>query len=216
MSEAKTEESPEATARKSARERLLDTAERLFYAEGVHTVGIDRVIEESGVAKASLYNNFGNKDGLVAAYLDRRHQRQLDRVARALAGARSPREQILAIFDSQRELFARPDYRGCAFAAATAEGPIGGPNEERSRTYRGYVRTVFAEILEKAGVTNAAAIAAQLHMVYDGAQMSARMEADPTDPTIAANARILAEAVLDSAGLRCGEVSPVVDVRGAG
>ena len=59
--------------RESARERLLDTAERLFYAEGVHTVGIDRVLAESGVAKATLYKNFGNKDGLVTAYLDRRH-----------------------------------------------------------------------------------------------------------------------------------------------
>jgi AcrR family transcriptional regulator len=202
VTDVKPAESPEATGRKSARERLLDTAERLFYAEGVHTVGIDRVIEESGVAKASLYNNFGNKDGLVAAYLDRRHQRQLDRVGRALATSEEPREQILAVFDSQRELFARPDYRGCAFAAATAEGPGGGPNEERSRTYRTYVRTVFEDILERAGVAHAATVAAQLHLVYDGAQMSARMEADPADPAIAANARALAATILDAAGLR--------------
>ena len=192
----------DAPERKSARERLLDTAERLFYAEGVHTVGIDRVLEESGVAKASLYNNFGNKDGLVAAYLDRRHERQVARVARALTAGQTPREQILAIFDSQRELFARPDYRGCAFAAATAEGPVGGPNEERSRIYRGYVRTVFARILHEAGVDNADTVAAQLHLIYDGAQMSARMEPDPSDPAIAANARSLVEGLLDSIGLR--------------
>lgn len=186
---------------RSARERLLDTAERLFYAEGVHTVGIDRVLAESGVAKATLYKNFGNKEGLVGAYLDRRHQRQVARVTAALERGGTPREQVLAVFDSQTELFARPDFRGCAFAAATAEGPGGGPNEERSRTYRNYVRTVFCGILDGAGVADAESVAARLHLIYDGAQMSARMDAEPTNPEIVANARALVEAVLDAAGL---------------
>ncbi|MGZ4451607.1 MAG: TetR/AcrR family transcriptional regulator [Nocardioides sp.] len=189
--------------RESARERLLDTAERLFYAEGVHTVGIDRVLAESGVAKATLYKNFGNKDGLVTAYLDRRHERQVARITAALDAVAegSPRERILAVFDSQRILFARPDYRGCAFAAATAEGPHGGPYEESSRTYRNYVRTVFAEILAEAGVAEAERVASQLHLIYDGAQMAARMDSDPTNPELAANTRMLAESVLSAAGL---------------
>ena len=194
---------PEPVREPSARERLLDTAERLFYAEGVHTVGIDRVLAESGVAKATLYKNFGNKDGLVTAYLDRRHERQVARVTAALDAVAdgSPRERILAVFDSQRILFARPDYRGCAFAAATAEGPDGGPYEESSRAYRNYVRTVFAAILEEAGVADADTIASRLHLIYDGAQMAARMDGDPTNPEITANARMLAESVLSAAGL---------------
>jgi len=187
----------------SARERLLDTAERLFYAEGVHTVGIDRVLAESGVAKATLYKNFGNKDGLVTAYLDRRHERQVARITAALDAVADggPRERILAVFDSQRLLFARPDYRGCAFAAATAEGPNGGPYEESSRAYRNYVRTVFETILQEAGVAGGDRLAAQLHLIYDGAQMAARMANDPADPEISANARMLAESVLSAAGL---------------
>jgi AcrR family transcriptional regulator len=188
-------------ARSSARERLLDTAERLFYAEGVHTVGIDRVLAESGVAKASLYKNFGNKDGLVAAYLDRRHDRQVARVARALASGTTPRERILAIFDSQADLFAQPDFRGCAFAAATAEGPVGGPNEERSRTYRTYVRGIFRDLAAEAGVADPDLLAGQLHLVYDGAQMNARMDPDPRSPSIAANAHRVAETLLEAAGL---------------
>ena len=60
-------------ARASARERLLAAANELFYNEGVHTVGIDRVIEQAGVAKASLYNTFGSKDELIRAYLESRH-----------------------------------------------------------------------------------------------------------------------------------------------
>jgi AcrR family transcriptional regulator len=122
------------------------------------------VLAESGVAKATLYKNFGNKDGLVAAYLDRRHERQVARVTAALERGGTPREQVLAVFESQIQLFARPDFRGCAFADADG-------------------------------------VAARLHLIYDGAQMSARMDADPTNPEIVANARALVEAVLDGAGL---------------
>ena len=67
-------------ARPSARERLLAAADELFYEEGVHTVGIDRVIEHAGVAKGSLYNTFGSKDELIRAYLEGRHARMAQRI----------------------------------------------------------------------------------------------------------------------------------------
>lgn len=187
--------------RHGARERLLDTAERLFYAEGVHTVGIDRILAESGVAKASLYKHFGNKDGLVAAYLDRRHERQVARVQAALARGGTPRERILAVFGSQADLFARPDFRGCAFAAATAEGPVGGPNEERSRIYRTYVRDIFRDLAAEAGAADPDLVADQLHLVYDGAQVSARMASDADRAAIPPKARRVAETLLDVAGI---------------
>src|SRR5215472_15248662 len=107
----------------SARERLLAAANELFYDEGVHTVGIDRVIERAGVAKASLYNTFGSKDVLVAAYLNGRHESVAARVGAALAGVEEPREKILAIFDAQREGASQRGYYGCAFASASAESP---------------------------------------------------------------------------------------------
>ena len=87
--------------RASARERLLDAANELFYAEGVQTVGIDRIIERAGVAKASLYNLFGSKEELVAAYLASRHDRTTDRLTRAVDQVDDPRQKILAVFDSQ-------------------------------------------------------------------------------------------------------------------
>src|SRR5664279_4910680 len=65
--------------RRSARERLMTAADELFYEEGVHTVGIDRVIEHAGVAKGSLYNTFGSKDELIRAYLEGRHARMARR-----------------------------------------------------------------------------------------------------------------------------------------
>src|SRR6201996_7516811 len=99
------------TPRRSARQRLLDAADELFYNEGVHTVGIDRIIEHAGVAKASLYNTFGSKDELVRAYLESRQASVAQRITQAVKRYSSPRERLLAVFEGQGELFAQPDYR---------------------------------------------------------------------------------------------------------
>src|SRR5277367_544007 len=96
---------PEAVKR-SPRERLLEAATELFYAEGVQSVGIDRVIERAGVAKASLYSTFGSKEELVRAYLDHRHEVILGRLRAAIdAAGDDPVERILAVFDSQAKLY---------------------------------------------------------------------------------------------------------------
>src|SRR5438552_12796209 len=96
------------TTKASARERLLAAADELFYAEGVHTVGIDRVIAHAGVAKASLYNTFGSKDELVRAYLQRRQDARQERIRRHLAPYDDPREKVLAVFDAAAEAFNLP------------------------------------------------------------------------------------------------------------
>src|SRR5579872_2327563 len=87
--------------RPSARERLLAAANELFYDEGVHTVGIDRVIERAGVTKASLYNTFGSKDELVRAYLEGRHARIAARITRYLERYSDPRDRLLGVFEAQ-------------------------------------------------------------------------------------------------------------------
>src|ERR1700729_3111697 len=110
----------------SARERLLASADALFYAEGVQSVGIDRVIEHAGVAKASLYNLFGSKEGLVRAYLEARHEGTTTMISNAVELHRDPRRRILAVFEAQAQVFAQPGFRGCAFVAAFAEAPLGG------------------------------------------------------------------------------------------
>src|SRR5689334_6646480 len=106
-----------ASAKPSPRERLLDAATELFYAEGVQSVGIDRVIAHAGVAKASLYSTFVSKEGLVRAYLERLHEDLIGRLRAAAAEASDPLEGMLAVFDAQAALFNRPDFRGCAFVA---------------------------------------------------------------------------------------------------
>src|SRR6478752_1232625 len=109
----------------SARERLLQAADQLFYAEGIHSVGIDRVIEHAGVAKASLYKHFGSKDELVRAYLDRRHAARQLRITEMLGRYDAPRDRLLGVFEVLADISARPGFRGCAFVNASAEAPAG-------------------------------------------------------------------------------------------
>jgi len=184
------------TTRASARERLLAAANELFYNEGVHTVGIDRVIDQAGVAKASLYNTFGSKDELVRAYLETRRASVTQRITQAVERYDTPRERLLAVFEGQGELFAKPDYRGCAFARASAESHPGDLAEQAAEDYRRWVRTLLTELAAQAGVLEPEVLARQLHLLYDGSGQSARMD---HDPAVAAVARTAAATLLDAA-----------------
>jgi len=184
-----------APAAPSARERLLAAASELFYAEGVHTVGIDRVIERAGVAKASLYNTFGSKDELVRAYLEGKHAQMAGRITRYIERYDTPREKLLGVFEAQAESFAAPGFRGCAFVSASAESP-GELVEQAADEYRGWVRALLVDLSREAGVASADVLGRQLHMIYDGASLSARMD---HDPTASVAARAAAETLLDAA-----------------
>jgi AcrR family transcriptional regulator len=182
--------------RTSARERLLAAADELFYAEGIRSVGIDRLIEHAGVAKASLYSNFGSKDGLVRAYLQGKHEARKARVMGCLERHRSPRERLLAVFDGIAEAFAQPDYRGCAFVRARSEMPDAGPAKEVSEQARGWMRELFTTLAREAGAHNAPELAQQLVLLYDGAVTAAQMDGNVQ---AAAAARSLAANLLDTA-----------------
>jgi AcrR family transcriptional regulator len=192
-------------ARPSARERLLAAANELFYNEGVHTVGIDRVIEHAGVAKASLYNTFGSKDELVRAYLETRHATVAQRITQAVERYDTPRERLLAVFEGQGELFAQPDYHGCAFARASAESHPGDPTERAAEAYRRWVRALLTDLAAQAGVPEPEVLARQLHLLYDGSGQSARMD---HDNAAAAAARAAAAILLDAALAR-GTAAPL-------
>ncbi len=184
------------TVERTARERLLDAASELFYAEGVHTVGIDRVIERAGVAKASLYNSFGSKDELIRAYLSGRHERIRSRLQQAVDQHDDPRQKILAVFASQAEQFGDPGYRGCAFANASAESERGGTVEAAARGYRSWLQTMFLDLAAATGATDPPLLARQLLQIYDGAALSARLDHDPHAGAVS---RAAAIALLDTA-----------------
>jgi len=179
----------------SARERLLAAANELFYSEGVHTVGIDRVIDRAGVAKASLYNTFGSKDELVKAYLESRHATISRRITAYIERFGTPRERLLGVFEAQGELFAETGFRGCAFVSASAESP-GELVQHAADDYRLWVRTLLTDLAREAGVAEPELLGRQLHLIYDGASLSARMDHDPAAATAA---RAAAETLLDAA-----------------
>ena len=165
-------------SKQSARERLLAAADELFYSEGVQSVGVDRVVQKAGVAKASLYNLFGSKEELVEAYLDARREATREQLERALTRFRTPRERLLGVFDAQGQIFTEPDFNGCAHMTANAEAREGGPIECANDRYRQWVRTTFTDLAREAGAADPATLAAQLHLLYDGVNWAARIDRD--------------------------------------
>jgi AcrR family transcriptional regulator len=131
-----------------ARRRLLDTATRLFYTEGIHAVGIDRIIAEAGVAKATFYNHFPSKDDLVLAYIE--EQDRLGREAVAALPKQPPRRMIAAILGRIGDAALAGDYRGCPFLNAAAEypdpsGAVRKAIDGRRAWYHGLLQKLLAE-----------------------------------------------------------------------
>ncbi|MFI7347293.1 TetR/AcrR family transcriptional regulator [Streptomyces sp. NPDC049936] len=181
----------------TARARLLASADELFYGEGVQSVGIDRVIEHSGVAKATLYRLFGSKEHLVAAYLAERHARNLAELGKAVERHADPVEALLAVFGTQARWLKRRTYRGCAFARATAEPSAGQAVQQAAEAYRAAVRSLLLRLATDAGAEDPRVLAAQLHTLYHGAEVLAvgGRGSGPIDAVRAA-ARSLIEAAL--------------------
>ena len=184
------------SSRQSARERLLAAAGELFYQEGVQSVGIDKVIERAGVAKASLYGNFKGKDDLVRAYLYAHYEARRAAIEAELARHRAPRDRLLSIFDTLAEAIAKPNYRGCAFLRASAEMPADASGREVVRAARRWTQELLSGLAKEAGAARPKSLARQLLLIYDGAAASAQL--DP-DPGIAAAAKAAAVLLVDSA-----------------
>jgi AcrR family transcriptional regulator len=190
-------------AHASARDRILGTAYELFSRHGIRAVGIDRIISESGVAKMSLYRNFGSKDELVLAFLAEREQRwtrdwlQTEARRRGETGA----ERLLAIFDVFGEWFAQADFEGCSFINVLLEftepdHPVRRASAAHLANIRGYVR----EFAEEAGVADPDALAGQWHILMKGSIVAAA----EGDTRAAQRARGVGELLLASEGALSG------------
>ena len=185
------------TERQSARERLLNAADQLFYREGVHVVGVDRIVERAGVTKATLYNTFGSKEDLVRAYLEQHMRRRQERIARILSAKDTPRERILGIFGEIEKLLAGSEFRGCRFIMATAEARPGDASEVVAEQYRTWLKSVFTDLAREAGAIDPKQLGRRLLLLYDGAAVAARMDQDRRDA--AAATRSAAEELLEAA-----------------
>jgi AcrR family transcriptional regulator len=192
---------PTVTKKESARSRLLRASDELFYAEGVHTVGIERVLERANVAKGSLYYNFaGGKDELVDTYLRNRHAawEQVIDSGIAAAGERAE-DRLLSVFDSLGVLFARPDYRGCAFLNAVAEAEPDSVEVRASERFRGWLRGLVGGLVAELAVDDPDLLTDQLVVLYDGATTTAQMD---KQVRAASAAKVMARMVIDAARAR--------------
>jgi AcrR family transcriptional regulator len=198
--------STHATGSRPARDRLLDAASELFYEHGVHTVGIDAIIERAGVAKASLYSAFGSKEQLVRAYLEARHASRRATVLAEMALHNDPRGKLLAVFDVLANTVKQPRFRGCAFANASAESGPDSAAAEVTRKAREWLRGVLSEQATALGVADPAGLARQLTMLYDGALAQSRLE---HGPAAAIAAKAAAEILIDDAAPAARRAAPV-------
>jgi len=164
----------------AARERILETAFALFYARGIRAVGIDLIIAESGVAKATFYKHFPAKDDLVVAYLDKVDgvwSGQLQTAAEA-AGPQ-PADQLVGMFDALRSACRREGYRGCAFINAAAESQPGTPVHDRTVAHKQQVRAWVRELAADAGAADPDGLARSLTLLLDWGLASGALDADP-------------------------------------
>jgi AcrR family transcriptional regulator len=160
-----------------ARERILATADRLFYDEGIHAVGIQRIIAESQVTRVTLYRHFPSKDDLISAYLERRAQYDRDQVGGIIAAhADDPRGALTELATA----LTRDDFaavrRGCPFINASAEFTGSHATRAHARDIRRWVTDRLEELLTRLGHRAPRPTAAQLRMVRTGAVVSGALD----------------------------------------
>lgn len=164
----------------SASAAVLAAAEELFYGRGIAAVGVDLLAERAGVTKRTLYNRFGSKDALVAAYLDERGRRWREQVSTAVAAAEATGDAVGAVvapFEALRA-WGRQGGRGCAFLNALAELPDPAhPGHAVAVAEKRWQRATFVELATAAGCADPEALAARLAVLHDG--VLARQPIDP-------------------------------------
>jgi AcrR family transcriptional regulator len=162
--------------RATARERLLAAADELFYENGINTVGIDRIIERAGVAKASLYDCFGSKDELIRNYLEARNAAREARVNEWISRYDTPQKKILGIFELLGEVSSQPGYKGCAFMRARADDSASDKVKAASDRSRAFMLGQFTSLAREAGAAKPEQLGQQLQLLYDGASVAAHLD----------------------------------------
>ncbi len=158
-----------------AAERILRAVSRMFYEEGIRAVGVDAIAEEAEVSKITIYNNFGSKDELVAAYLRRRDERWRAVLERDAGRHQDPVERILAAFDAYGDyLFNEEGYRGCAFINASVEiTDDTHPARPVIREHKEGIRKHLSGLAAGAGFEKPDALAERLLILLEGAWVTA-------------------------------------------
>ncbi|WP_097460596.1 TetR/AcrR family transcriptional regulator [Mangrovitalea sediminis] len=170
---------PQGKTAKPARDRILETASRLFYQEGLRATGIDRIIAESGVAKMSFYRHFPSKTDLIVAFLNARHQRWMSWFKGEVDRRIDSEGRLDVIAEVLEEWFQQPDFRGCAFINTVAES---GSSSSREREIAVQHKAELADYLEtvarKLGLPEPAAMAEDMMVIIEGTIVRRQMTGD--------------------------------------
>ena len=159
-----------------ARERLVSAAYELFAGRGVQAVGIDAIIERSGVARQTMYRHFASKQELVLAFLERREQLWTREwlEAEVTRRASDPRGQLLAIFDVFDQWFRAPDFEGCSFINVLLEHPdVEHPVHRAAAAYLAGIRQFLEDLARQAGIPDAQDFAREWHILMKGSIVAA-------------------------------------------
>lgn len=194
---------PDLAPAAGARERLLDAAETLIYAGGIHATGVDAIVKRSGAARKSFYAHFESKEALVAAALERRDARWMAWFVEATKKrGKTPRARLVGMFDVLREWFEQADFHGCAFLNAAgeierADDPIRVVVREHKASLLAFVREQLDAHAAQAGADRrfVARLARQWLVLIDGAIGVALVSGDAS---AARDARAAAELLLDA------------------
>jgi AcrR family transcriptional regulator len=184
--------SERSSAKIAMQERILKTADRLFYRQGIRVVGVDTIAAEIGISKRTLYNYFPSKDELIVAYLSRR-LRPIEAVDL------TPAEQILNDFDRLERAMRRDGYRGCPFVNAVAE--LADPTHAAHKiavAHKERRRVFFRKLLVQLGVSDPGGLATQIMILGEGAVAQALVHGDPK---MARAAKEAARVLLSAAGV---------------
>jgi AcrR family transcriptional regulator len=181
------------------RERLVTAAYELFARNGVQAVGVDAIIERSGVARQTLYRHFASKQDLVLAFLERREELWTYGwlAAEVRRRARDPERRLLAIFDVFDEWFRAPDFEGCSFINVLLEYPDAHhPLHLAAADYLERIRGFLRELATEAGIGDPDGFARQWHILMKGSIVAA----GEGDRDAARRAKQIGAALLEHAG----------------
>ncbi len=174
------------------RDLLLDTANRLFYRDGFHAVGIDLILAEAGLAKMTLYHHFSSKEELIIATLHRLGETISRGVGAAIeAVGAQPRKRLLAVFDWYESWFASKDFNGCAFIRAAGEFPaLASPVHQVVLKQKQSSRDALEDLLLEMDLPGSKALAGQIQLLLEGAIVCAHTYGDPSTIRLARDAAL--------------------------
>jgi AcrR family transcriptional regulator len=193
----RTDKAPTTGRRSEARERLLSTASRLFYAEGIHAVGVDRVMAEADVARGTFYRHFAGKDDLVRGYLEATDQAIRARVDEATEATSDASALLQAMAHSIGQDLCGPGFRGCPFINAAAEYPdLDSPIHQAVLTHRAWFHQVLEDAFRRIGLSDSKRSADMMVALRDGAMVAGYLG----DPRAASLTLVNGVALLIAAG----------------